>query len=96
MSDYITTALQALRDFHEDKTNAGREMAAVVLINAVLADLESYGSYNVLASVMAGFTYVQANPVKAVSYILQASMQGWDQLDVQVAEEKNAKEATKH
>lgn len=96
MSDYITTALQALRDFTTEKDISTREMAAVVLINSVLADLEGHGSYNVLASVMSGFTYVQPSQSRAVSYILQAAMRGWDQLDAQAAEEQALKEVTKH
>lgn len=86
-SEHIVNALNAFKTFSQEKDQQHRELLAVTVINNVLNDLEGYGSYNVLASVLAAFTSVQTVPWKSLSALVQGCLMGWDNIAQQEAEQ---------
>lgn len=100
MSEHVSNALKAFKEFATETTPEKRETIAVVIINNILNDLQGHGAYNVLASAIAGFTAVQQVPWKSLSAIIQGCLMGWDTLAAYVAEQSanqsEADHAVKH
>ena len=98
MSENVVNALKAFKDFSNEKNPQTRELQAVCIINNVLNDLEGYGAYHVLSSVLASFTVVQTAPWKSLSALIQGCLLGWDNIAQQEAEaaQEEAQTAVKH
>lgn len=78
MQENHTQSLNALHEFFNGSTPQAREIAAVLLIQSVLNDLEGLGAYNVLASSVSTFTAAQPNVWQSMSFIIQGVLQGWN------------------